>query len=308
MEDARTNSPPTCPPPGTPALCVLGSGSRGNCSVIHPGSPRSTETSKSHCSRTAPITLIDLGLSPRATAARLESVGLSLSQVSTVLITHLDRDHCHEGWCTATPALPPHCELFVPRTHVSLARQYALNAGRLHTFREHFRSRAGVNVSPILLSHDSLGAAAFRVSLRDDCTASLGFATDLGRATDKLINFMHGVSVLAIESNYCPKLQAASQRPDFLKRRIMGGHGHLSNHECLDAIHAIKPAHHVVLLHLSQECNDPHLVASLHEGADYALTISSQDQPTRWVQLHRDNSSLPIQTKSVQLARHQAGA
>jgi hypothetical protein len=70
-----------------------------------------------------------------------------------------------------------------------------------------------------------------------------------------------------------------------LKRRIMGGHGHLSNAQALDAVEAIGPGQHVVLLHLSRDCNDPELVAGLHEGSDYALTIASQDRPTRWVRL-----------------------
>ncbi|XOV75295.1 MAG: hypothetical protein ACFHWZ_18080 [Phycisphaerales bacterium] len=50
-----------------------------------------------------------------------------------------------------------------------------------------------------------------------------------------------GVDVLAIESNYCRDMQVASDRPEFLKSRIMDGSGHLSNDECLDAVHAISP-------------------------------------------------------------------
>ena len=42
---------------------------------------------------------------------------------------------------------------------------------------------------------------------------------------------------------------------------------------------------HVVLLHLSRDCNHPEVVGALHAGSDYALTITSQFAPTRWIRL-----------------------
>lgn len=115
--------------------------------------------------------------------------------------------------------------------------------------------------------------------------ASLGYATDLGHVPARLTTLMAEVDVLAIESNYCPRMQAASSRPEFLKRRIMGGSGHLSNQQCAAAVEAIRPREHVVLLHLSRECNQPSLAAEHHAGADYAITIASPDTPTRWVRV-----------------------
>lgn len=111
----------------------------------------------------------------------------------------------------------------------------------------------------------------------------MGYATDLGRVPERLIERLRGVDVLAIESNYCPRMQMVSTRPWHLKQRIMGGFGHLSNEQALEAIAAIEPREHVVLLHLSRECNCPSLVARLHAGSDYALTISDQETATRWV-------------------------
>jgi hypothetical protein len=65
----------------------------------------------------------------------------------------------------------------------------------------------------------------------------------------------------------------------------MGGHGHLSNQEALSAVLLIEPRDHVVLLHLSRDCNDPAVVAALHAGSDYTLTITSQERPSRWVRI-----------------------
>src|SRR5690606_32500803 len=86
-------------------------------------------------------------------------------------------------------------------------------------------------------------------------------------------------------------LQAASSRPWFLKRRITGGSGHLSNHEALEAVRQIQPRSHVVLLHLSRECNCPDLVASLHQGAPYSFTVTSQTEPTPWVPIRAGRSA-----------------
>ncbi|MDP1660870.1 MAG: MBL fold metallo-hydrolase [Phycisphaerales bacterium] len=289
-------------------LCVLGSGSRANCAALH---TRSADGRDAVC-------LFDLGYSPRMTQRLLERVGLSLEMVTAVLLTHLDADHCHPGWNCGEGrggdgrggarggggnVLPPSASLFLHEGHLQRAYARGLNGGRLSPFSggkkgacQSFTacSAAELIVRPLMMSHDDLGAAVFRVQVGEGAHApALGYATDLGRVTGALIDHFadgndgHGVDALVIESNYCPKLQLASDRPEFLKRRVMGGSGHLSNNEALEAIEAIAPREHVVLVHLSQQCNDPSLVAALHEGCDYTLTISSQDEPTRWVPVRR---------------------
>lgn len=260
-------------------LCVLASGSAGNCSVL--------EYSRHGCRRAC---LIDLGLPPRRTIKLLASLGLGLHQLDDVLITHLDNDHYLPSW---TRWLPPHVRVRVHERHARAARGAALPEETLTPFDSTFSLQAGIEVRPLTLAHDQEGVTAFRFDIPDDYGGGrLGFATDLGRVTRGLIQLFRddprdeGPDVLAIESNYCPRMQEASGRPEFLKRRIMGGRGHLSNEEAIRAIEMIQPRHHVVLLHLSRECNDPARVAELHAGADYALTISSQDRPTRWVRIN----------------------
>lgn len=287
-------------------LCVLGSGSKANCAVLHTRAEVGGVVRDSVC-------LIDMGFSPKATARLLGEVGLSLEMVDAVLLTHLDSDHCHAGW-NAADALPRSAEVLLHEGHLQRAYSRGLNGGRLRPFRGE-RGKVGaevvvgaLSVRPLMTFHDDLGAAVFHVTITG-ChdSPSLGYATDLGRVTDELVGHLGidptglgGVDVLVIESNYCPKMQTASDRPEFLKRRVMGGRGHLSNHEALEAIEAIGPREHVVLVHLSQQCNDPGLVASLHEGCDYTLTISSQDVPTRWVPVRR-KARAEIVTRARQL-------
>lgn len=248
------------------SLCVLASGSAGNSSalLIERGGRRS-------------ITLIDAGLSPRRTRRLLEEVGASIDEVEDALFTHLDQDHCRASWASGLPA---GAMVRVHAAHRARAAGLGLTKRRIATFEDGLELRCGVRVRAVRVAHDALGVAAFRFELGD---TTLGFATDVGRVSVELEEGLRGVDVLAIESNYCPKMQVASDRPDFLKRRIMGGAGHLSNAECAEAVRRIGVRDRVVLLHLSEQCNDPARAAAAHAGAPYALTISTQHEPTGWI-------------------------
>lgn len=277
------------------ALCVLASGSSGNCSVL--------AIKRDGVTR---VVLIDLGLSPRRASALLAALGLGFHQIDCCIVTHLDADHFQPSWLSR---LPHHASLRMHRTHAeSLVRSGVNGAARVRAFDSAFDLDPDVRVDPLVMSHDVLGVATFRFDLAGVQAGVLGFATDLGHVTAELVDHMRsgagqrGVDVLAIESNYCPTLQLASDRPEFLKRRIMGGHGHLSNQQALEAVQAIEPKNHVVLLHLSRQCNNPELAASLHQNADYALTISSQHQPTRWVHIEPSSRSLRPARLSRELA------
>ena len=248
-------------------LCVLASGSRGNCSVLRVSSKFDTR----HI-------LIDLGLSPRRTFNLLRTLDIAPETVTDVLLTHLDADHIHAGW---TRALPDHTVMHLSKRHMGRAERIGLLYRKSRPFDGEIDLVAGGTVQPLLMSHDELGVAVFRFCLPNG--ACLGFATDLGRVSLAMIDHFRGVDVLAIESNYCPDLQLRSCRPAFLKHRIMNGSGHLSNQQSFDAIASMAPREHVVLLHLSQECNSPELALQLHSGSNYSLTIAAQDEPTRWV-------------------------
>lgn len=247
-------------------ICVLASSSSGNCSVL-------VRESASGLRR---VTMIDAGLSPRRTNRLLHDLGLSIDLVDDVLLTHLDRDHCHLNW---GKFLPRHTAIRLHRRHIRRAERMALLSRRTEVFdRDGFDLGECATVWPLLLSHDSLGVAAFRFDLAGG--ASLGFATDVGKPTQEMVEHLRGVSTLAIESNYCPAMQHSSARPEYLKHRIMGGSGHLSNEQCARMVRAIAPSEHVVLLHLSRECNSPEKAAQAHNGAPYALTVARHDAPT----------------------------
>jgi len=254
-------------------LCVLASGSRGNCAIL---AIRGEDGGAPH------VMLIDAGLSPTRTRALLSRRGVALHRVRDLVLTHLDRDHFHPGWRRSRGIK---ATMRLHRTHLARAEREMSLLGRNEPFADGFVS-GPVRASSIVCDHDNAGVAIYRFAIDTPRgSTELGYATDLGRPTTRLTDHLAGVPALAIESNYCPDMQAASDRPAFLKRRITGGAGHLSNQQAAEAIGAIGPREHVVFLHLSRQCNTPDAVGELHAGADYAWMIADQYQPTPWVWL-----------------------
>jgi hypothetical protein len=113
------------------------------------------------------------------------------------------------------------------------------------------------------------------------------------------VNTFAGVDVLAIEYNHDEKMERSSSRPAYLVQRVLGDKGHLSNRQAAELTRAIATRSgpgfpsHLVQLHLSRDCNHPHLaecagrgaLASLNPGA--SVITASQDIPARSIYLSR---------------------
>lgn len=275
-----------------PMLKVLASGSSGNCTVLCVP----TDAGLSVC-------LIDLGISPRRTEACLNSIGLTLDDVGAIVLTHLDSDHFYSGWIGS---IPRRACLWLHRSHLGEGERIGALFTPSAPFDRAFNPLPGVQARAVLAAHDHTGVSILEFTLSgvSGGSARLGWATDIGHVDKSVIELLRDVDVLAIESNYCPDMQINSDRPQHLKRRIMGGSGHLSNAECVHAVEAIGPRQHVVLLHLSEQCNTPRLVAAHHAGADYSVTIAPRHVPSRWV---RVGGYMPSHSATVRAAYHPAG-
>lgn len=266
------------------SLCVLGSGSTGNCSVLVCEDPAGQRT----------VTLIDLGLSPRETNRRLGHVGLRLTDVQAALITHFDSDHFYQGWINASRKYG--ITLRFHRHHRPYAHRAGATVMRCDCFHTTFDLAEGVRVRPVHFAHDEHGTVGYRF---DSQAGSIGFATDLGKVPDDLYDHFSNLDVLAFESNYCPVMQRESDRPIFLKRRIMGGSGHLSNEQSFEAVQRIATTSRlqtICLLHLSRQCNDPRRVEEIYEAAPHLrdkLVISTHDRPTPWMRLKTTTAQRP---------------
>jgi phosphoribosyl 1,2-cyclic phosphodiesterase len=284
-------------------LCVLGSGSSGNATLVRLGER---------------LLLIDAGFGPRAVARRLAGTGVGLDDIDAILLTHLDRDHFAPSWHGAL--LKHEIPLHVARSHVdglyrTLRRhrpaadpRLLQRAGLLRIFDDQpfeltLRATLAGRVHPVRLDHDQRGTTGYVI---DTGRHRLGFATDLGHVPPALETALTDVDLLAIESNYDPAMEAASDRPDMLKRRVMGRRGHLSNDEASRLVRRIfarsqRPPRHVVLLHLSRQCNCPNLLRELY--APYPpiarrLRLTSQTEPTGWLSVN-EHEVLPGEQMSM---------
>jgi phosphoribosyl 1,2-cyclic phosphodiesterase len=254
------------------ALRVLASSSSGNCSLLIRGS-----------GATRRLTLIDAGISPRRTSRLLAEMGLRMDQIDDVLFTHLDRDHAYPSWAKA---LPGHAKFRIHRAHRARAHRMGLLTRKTYIFDDEtpIEFAGGVTAHATRASHDSLGVALFRFHARGCDTPVLGYATDIGRATQRVIDHLASVRTLAIESNYCPEMQADSGRPAFLIDRITNGGGHLSNEESAEAVGAIAPTGPTVLLHLSRQCNTPERARAAHAGEPL---LAHHERPTDEIPITR---------------------
>jgi phosphoribosyl 1,2-cyclic phosphodiesterase len=215
--------------------------------------------------------LLDAGIGPRIVSRRLTGAGVQVSDVSAICLTHLDRDHFAPVWVNHIVRLGiiVHCHERCVDDLKKIAENRLL-AALIRPFGElRFTPMPGVAAIPIALAHDREGSHGF---VLEGYGRRIGYATDLGYVPDPLVEHFSDLDVLALESNYDPHMQERSPRPIFLKRRITGGSGHLSNQQALDAIRRMLdqaerrerplPAH-IVLLHRSRQCNCPRLVREL---------------------------------------------
>ena len=261
--------------PRTLGCTILGSGSKGNATVIH--GPEGN-------------LLLDAGFSAKELLCRLERVRVDPCSLRAILITHDHSDHTSACRVVADRLGIPAC--FIPETYSALAKCVGkVPRNRILITPGSPLDLCGIHIEPFSVSHDT-PAVAFTFSA---CERKIGFATDLGFVSNLVKTKLSGCDLLVLESNYDPARLRASARPITLKRRIAGRQGHLGNPDAMDALaELLSPnTRRLVFAHLSQECNDPSLVASLAESRlaelhrrDVSFRIASQFEPleTFWLE------------------------
>jgi phosphoribosyl 1,2-cyclic phosphodiesterase len=278
-----------------PALrvCVLGSGSGGNSAVVCYGDE---------------AILIDAGFGPVTTAKRLSRVGLNLGCIKAIVLTHLDQDHFRPTWARTLLGweIPVYChEWHQEEMVVHPAAPKLMQAGQVRNFMNSaFDMGTSLSLTAVALKHDKEGTFAFHITAPDG--GRLGYATDLGHVPDELIEHFAGVDLLAIESNYDPPMQVASNRPQFLQRRIMGRAGHLSNEQAFDCVRRIDQLsgkgnpQDVLLLHRSQQCNHPRMVQEVFEQSPdiwKRVTLTEQSTCSGWFNIKPQKTMGKVQMK-----------
>jgi len=254
-------------------FCVLGSGSSGNCSLLRIGER---------------WVMIDAGFSMKQTKERMRTHHVQLEDIEDVVVTHFDRDHFNPVWCKTF--LQRRMRVHIHEFHVARARRAGLDASCIVPFTNSLQLH-GAEVEAIRFAHDALGTVGF---IFDTGHLRFGFATDLGRVPQVLLDRFVGLDGIAFESNYDPTMQLTSDRPESLQSRIMDGGGHLSNEQSLAAICQIaseSSLQHIILLHLSRQCNSPVLIRDLYlDNLPHLrdkLTITCQDRCSRLLSIEK---------------------
>jgi phosphoribosyl 1,2-cyclic phosphodiesterase len=223
-------------------LCVLASGSSGNCTYLASDST---------------AILIDAGLSARRIAERVTAAGGSADQLHGVCVSHEHSDH--------TTGL----RVLVKRHGIPL---YA-NSGTVDALRRdtelhqlpwnrftngHAFTVGDLRIEPFSVPHDAYDPVGFVVSHHDTC---VGVVTDMGMATNLIRERLRPCHAIVLEANHDERLLQEANRPWSLIQRIRGRQGHLSNQAAASLLHDIAAPHlqHVFLAHLSEDCNRPEL-------------------------------------------------
>lgn len=228
-------------------LTVLGSGSSGNCAVL-----QSAETTL----------LLDAGLSARQICIRLESIGLSADQLDGILLTHEHQDHTQglEIFCK-NRAIPIVCTRLTQEILLRDVRFRSPPVWRILPTGSRF-NWGDLQIESFSVPHDAVDPVGYVVADRE---SRLGLLSDVGHITHLIRDRLSGADSVFVEANYDTHLlDADTRRPWAIKQRISSQHGHLSNQQAAELIEflAHPNLHHIVLGHLSDDCNDPQIAES----------------------------------------------
>ena len=262
-------------------LCILASSSKGNATAIA-------------FDDTGRFILVDAGISPRRVREGLvrASAISPFQRLRAIFLTHLDTDHWAASWAAHLRRHP--IPVIVRGEHADDAVAAGVPVGCVRVAGDEFRLGDSVIVRTVAVPHDDEGSTAYRF---DGPDASIGHATDLGCVDADLVDTFTGIDLLNIESNYDEAMQRRSSRPEFLKQRIMGHQGHLSNDQCAHAVETLARGGsiaHVTLLHLSQECNTPQLahdaLARRAGSLVPSVAVAPPSTPTAPIRFSRNDS------------------
>ena len=254
-------------------IAFLGSGSSGNCAVVRAG-------------RTA--VLLDAGLSVRDTARRLEGRGMSLDDVSALLLTHEHADHIRAASAFAGKrGLPVYAT-------AGTAREAGLPGPLFADVRivkggDEIVLGGDLFVRVTRTPHD--GEESVCYVFADGAGRRIGVATDLGHLSREVAEALRGCEVIGLESNHDVDLLRDGPYPPFLKRRILSEVGHLSNDDAAAGLRELVTdrTRHVAALHVSKHNNTFALAGRVFSdalagiGAPLPLSVARPDVATEWL-------------------------
>lgn len=260
----------------------FGSGSSGNCYCLY------TEMD---------ALLIDVGVGIRILKRHFQNYGLTLGKIQHILITHDHADHVKSvGSVSGDYHLPVYS---TRKVHDGIERNYCVKTKILpkyiHVIEKGVSFTLGdFQITPFGIPHDSSDNVGYAIQV-----GGLLFClmTDIGHLTEEMMGYIEKANYLVIEANHDREMLLRGPYPQYLKDRILGPNGHLSNEECGKALaeHATEQLRHVWLCHLSEENNHPELARKTVEqilrdygivaGKDFLLDVLKRKTPSEIFEL-----------------------
>jgi phosphoribosyl 1,2-cyclic phosphodiesterase len=251
----------------------IGSGSKGNCLVAEAGGSR---------------LLLDCGLAPRETERRLARIGLTPADITGIIVTHEHDDHAGQAYPFAAQHRLPVWLTY--GTQAALAESGKL-PGDVETRTIDGRTTfavGGIEVRPYTVPHDAREPVQFVLS---DGAFRLGVLTDIGASTAHVEATLSGCDALVLECNHDYDMLWAGEYPKWLKERISGPFGHLSNDAAGKLLAALDRSRlkHLLAAHLSHQNNRPELARealaqAMGCAADW-IGLSTQEEGFAWREL-----------------------
>ena len=234
-------------------LHILASGSKGNAILVE--GPDG-------------MVLVDCGISRRSLVGRACELGVSVEDVRAVLVTHEHSDHVSGLSVFAHRFSGP----LLATAGTVAARNYLLEMPFELVGHSDVLELAGMRVKCFPTSHDVADPMCFRFETARD---AVGLCTDTGVLTPEAREQLAGVRVLALETNHDVRMLQTGPYPHYLKKRVGGELGHLSNAQAAEALpELVGPETEVIVgMHVSQKNNRPSLaVRALAEAAGAEAT------------------------------------
>ena len=238
-------------------LCSIASGSSGNC--IYVGSD-------------ATHLLVDVGISGKRTEVGLRELGLSMKDIDGIFITHEHADHIAGlGVLSRKYEIP----IYATKGTIEAIKASAC-VGRIPEdlfcpiCAEEKVTVKDLVCNPMKITHDAAEPVAYRI-----CHGKkrVGIITDLGNYNEYTVESLKGMDALLLEANHDVNMLQVGPYPYYLKQRILGDRGHLSNERAGQLLcHLLHEKLQAVMLgHLSKENNLPELA---YESVRVELTMA----------------------------------
>jgi phosphoribosyl 1,2-cyclic phosphodiesterase len=222
-------------------FCCLGSGSEGNATVVEAGDGLATTR-----------VLLDNGFNGSQLRQRLARAGLGIDDLDAVVLTHEHSDHVGGVRTLLRQAdLPVYCSLGTARAALLEEHFTEVVAGEIVAV-------GALSLLPFPVAHDAAEPLQY---VFGDGDRRLGVLTDVGMPGDEVVSALAGVDALVLECNHDVAMLRASGYPPFLKARILGSHGHLSNAQAAELLGRLdrRRLGLVAAGHLSRRNNLPQL-------------------------------------------------